>query len=153
MSQSPTKYSSSESRYDGTNIFAQILRGECPCAKLYEDEDSFAFLDVMPQIRGHSLVICKAPATDLLDIDAASLAAVMATVRKLAPVIMRAFDASGFVVRQFNGAAAGQTVFHFHVHILPRHEGDKLAQHAAIKIDNAILQADAMRIRQLLDES
>src|SRR5690606_16096433 len=110
--------------YDTQNIFAKIIRGEIPCYKLYEDEDVLAFLDLYPQSYGHCLVIPKnAEARNLLEIDDASLARVMAVVRKLARVVVDELAPAGVQIAQFNGAPAGQTVFHLHVHIIPRYEG------------------------------
>ena len=117
--------------YDDQNIFAKILRGEMPCTKVYEDEHTLAFLDIMPQVKGHTLVLPKAPAVNLLDADEASLGHVMATVQKLAPAVVRAMDADGFRLMQFNGAAAGQTVFHLHMHILPMGDATRLKHHGA----------------------
>ena len=119
--------------YDDQNIFAKILRGEMPCQKIYEDAHSLAFLDIMPQVNGHTLVLPKTPATNILDVDEVSLAHVMATVRKIAPAIVEAMGADGFRLMQFNGAAAGQTVFHLHMHILPMGEGTwRLGGHAKL---------------------
>ena len=130
-------------QYDEQNIFAKIIRGEAPCYKLYEDEDVLAFLDLFPQSYGHCLVIPKnAPARNILDIDDASLAKVMAVVRRLTQVVVDELQPAGVQVAQFNGAPAGQTVFHIHMHIVPRYEGEKLGVHAA-------KQADAAELEQL----
>src|SRR5688500_4113388 len=107
--------------YDANNIFAKILRGELPAHKVYEDERALAFLDIMPRAPGHTLVIPKAPARDLLDIEAADLAHVMAVAQKIARAAMKAFAADGITMQQFNESAGGQVVFHLHVHIVPRH--------------------------------
>ena len=106
--------------YDESNIFARMLRGEIPCHKLYEDQDTLAFLDIMPRSEGHTLVITKEQARDLFDISPEGLGKLMAVVRKLAPKIQQAVGAEGVLIQQFNGAAVGQTVFHLHVHIVPR---------------------------------
>ncbi|WP_420584297.1 HIT family protein [Ruegeria sp.] len=128
--------------YDPENIFAKILRGEIPSTRVYEDDDSLAFMDIMPRSDGHLLVIPKTPCRNLLDATPAQLTAVMATVQKLANAVVRAFDADGVTVQQFNEAAGGQEVFHLHFHVLPRHEGvsmrppgqmgdfDQIAEHA-----------------------
>ena len=110
--------------YDPNNVFAKVLRGELPCHKIYEDEDTLAFLDIMPRSEGHALVITKEQATDLFDVSPQALAKLMAVVQKLSPEIKEAVGADGVLIAQFNGAAAGQTVFHLHVHIIPRKEGD-----------------------------
>ena len=136
--------------YDPSNIFAKILRGEIPCHKVYEDEATLAFMDVMPQAKGHALVIPKKPSRNLLDVAPADLNAVMATAQKLARAVKTAFDAGGVLIMQFNEAPAGQTVFHFHVHVIPRHEGIPLAQHARQMADPDELREHAQRIRTAL---
>jgi histidine triad (HIT) family protein len=113
--------------YDENNVFAKILRGELPAHKLYEDEHTFAFMDIMPRGKGHCLVIPKAPARNILDVAPDSLAHVAATTQKLARAVVRAFDADGVTVQQFNESAGGQVVFHLHVHIIPRFEGVPLS--------------------------
>ena len=105
--------------YDPNNVFAKVLRGELPCHKIYEDEDTLAFLDIMPRSEGHALVITKEKARDLFDVSPKALVKLMAVVRKIAPQIKEAVGADGVLIAQFNGAAAGQTVFHLHVHIIP----------------------------------
>jgi len=109
--------------YDPNNIFAKILRGEFPCHKVYEDDKAIAFLDIMPRAPGHTLVLPKAPARNLLDIAPADLAHVMQVAQKIAQAQMRAFNADGITLQQFNESAGGQVVFHLHVHVIPRHEG------------------------------
>jgi histidine triad (HIT) family protein len=109
--------------YDNGNIFAKILRGEIPSHRVYEDEDVVAFMDVMPQASGHTLVVPKAPSRNLLDADPAVLAKVLPVVQTIARAAKSAFAADGITVIQFNEAPAGQTVFHLHFHIIPRHEG------------------------------
>jgi histidine triad (HIT) family protein len=136
--------------YDDTNIFAKVLRGEIPCHKLYEDEDTLAFLDIMPRTEGHTLVITKEKARDLFDIRPEALGKLMAVVQKLAPKIKDAVGAEGVLIQQFNGAAAGQTVFHLHVHIVPRKEGETLKPHAGTMEDQAKLAAIAEKIRKKL---
>ena len=135
--------------YDDQNIFAKIIKGELPCHKIFEDGHTFAFLDIMPRVKGHTIVVPKAKAENILDVDESDLAHLMATVRKLAPYVVSAMDADGFVVQQFNGEAAGQTVFHLHVHILPRRAGDRLKHHASEDnlADTDELEAVAARIR------
>lgn len=112
--------------YDNDNIFAKILRGEMPSFKVYEDEHTYAFMDIMPRAPGHCLVIPKVPYRNLLDADPKSLGHVIATAQKIAQAGMKAFDADGITVQQFNEDAGGQIVFHYHVHIIPRHEGVKM---------------------------
>jgi len=136
--------------YDPNNIFAKILKGDIPCHKIYEDEDTIAFLDIMPRSEGHALVITKTTARDLFDVDPAALAKLMAMVQKLAPKIKDAVGADGVLIQQFNGAAAGQTVFHLHVHIVPVKEGVPLKPHTGQIADQAELTATAEKIRQAL---
>jgi histidine triad (HIT) family protein len=136
--------------YDPNNIFAKILKGDIPCHKIYEDEDTIAFLDIMPRSEGHALVITKTTARDLFDVDPAALAKLMAVVQKLAPKIKDAVGADGVLIQQFNGAAAGQTVFHLHVHIVPVKEGVPLKPHTGQMADQAELAATAEKIRQAL---
>ena len=137
--------------YDENNIFAKILRGEIPSHKIYEDEDTFAFLDIMPRTEGHALVITKEKARDLFDVSPKALAKLMEVVQKLAPKIQQAMGAEGVLIQQFNGAAAGQTVYHLHVHILPRKAGEALKPHAGKMEDQAKLAATAAKIRKALE--
>jgi len=133
--------------YDTNNIFAKILRGEIPCHKIYEDEHVLAFMDVMPQADGHALVIPKVPSRNLLDADPAVFAPLFDAVQKVARAGKKAFAADGVLVKQFNEPAAGQTVFHLHVHVLPRKEGQELRPHSGKMADPALLakQAEAYR--------
>ena len=137
--------------YDESNVFAKMLKGEIPCHKIYEDEDTLAFLDIMPRSDGHALVITKEKARDLFDISPAALARLMAVVQKLAPAIQKAMGADGVLIQQFNGAAAGQTVFHLHVHIIPRKDGEALKLHAGKMADQAAVAATAEKIRKKLN--
>ena len=136
--------------YDENNIFAKILRGEMPNITLYEDEMTLAFMDIMPQAVGHSLVIPKEPAVTFLDLSEDGAAAVMATAKKVAAAIVQATDAPGFMMAQLNSSAAGQTVPHFHMHILPRHDGLELEFHARKPEDMAVLNETADKIRAYL---
>ncbi|MBZ9601766.1 HIT family protein [Phyllobacterium chamaecytisi] len=136
--------------YDANNIFAKILRGEIPSHKLYEDDETYAFMDVMPQGKGHCLAITKAPFRNILDVDQASLSAVITTTQKLARAVKAAFDADGVTVIQFNEPAAGQTVFHLHFHVIPRFDGVALRPHTGEMEDQNVLAANAEKIRQAL---
>ncbi|MCG8270530.1 HIT family protein [Aquamicrobium sp. NLF2-7] len=136
--------------YDTTNIFARLLRGEIPSHRVYEDEHTIAIMDVMPQGVGHTLVLPKTPSRNLLDADPETLGALFRTVQKVANAVKKAFDADGVVVSQFNETAAGQTVFHLHVHILPRFEGVELGKHAMEMEKPEILAANAEKIRAAL---
>lgn len=132
--------------YDTNNIFAKILRGEIPCHKVYEDEHTFAFMDIMPRCPGHTLVIPKAPARNILDIAPDSLAHVIRTAKKIAIAGKKAFNADGITVQQFSEQAGGQVVFHLHVHIMPRMEGVALLPPASRKEDVKVLEDHATRI-------
>ena len=117
--------------YDPDNIFARIVRGEIPCDPVFEDADTLAFMDAYPQGRGHTLVIHKrSQARNLLDAGAEDLAAVIATVQRVARAVRVALSPDGLAVMQFNGAAAGQTIYHLHFHIIPRWRGVALGAHA-----------------------
>lgn len=137
--------------YDPNNVFAKILRGEMPCHKLYEDDDTLAFMDIMPRAPGHCLVIPKKAARNLLDVDVDSLAAVARTAQKLARAAKKAFDADGVTVQQFNEQAGGQVVFHLHVHIIPRHEGVAMKPPGGPMEKPEVLAANAEKIRAALD--
>ncbi len=132
--------------YDDNNIFAKILRGEIPCHRIYEDADTLAFMDVMPQSPGHLLVIPKVPSRNILDADPAILSKVIPIVQKLANAAKDAFEADGITVTQFNEQAAGQTVYHLHFHIIPRYEGTSLKPHSGQMEDNAVLAANAKKL-------
>ena len=138
------------STYDTQNIFAKILRGEIPCTKVYEDEHTIAFMDIMPQADGHTLVVPKNPSVNLLDADAATFAPLFATVQKIARAVKQGMGADGVVITQFNEAAAGQTVFHLHVHVIPRWEGVGLRKHSGAMADSALLKAHAEKIKAAL---
>jgi histidine triad (HIT) family protein len=133
--------------YDGNNIFAKILRGEIPSHKVYEDEHTLAFMDVMPQAPGHVLVVPKTASRNLLDADPAALMQAIPVVQKIANAVKDAFDADGVFVCQFNEPAAGQTVFHLHFHIIPRHDGAALKPHSGQMEDGAVLAANAEKIK------
>jgi histidine triad (HIT) family protein len=137
-------------QYDPQNIFAKILRGEIPCHKVYEDEHTLCFMDVMPQVDGHCLVVPKAPSRGLLDAAPETLARVMATVQKVARATVKAMGADGFQIRQYNEPAGGQTVFHLHVHILPMKEGVGLKPHSGKMADQGVLAKQADQIRSTL---
>lgn len=137
--------------YDPDNVFARILRGELPCHKVHEDAATLAFMDVMPQADGHTLVIPKAPSRNLLDADPAVLGPLMVTVQRVAVAVRRAFHADGILIKQFNEPAAGQTVFHLHVHVLPRTAGVELRPHTGRMADPAILARHASMIRTAME--
>jgi histidine triad (HIT) family protein len=132
--------------YDSNNPFAKILRGEFPCYKVYEDDHVLAFLDIMPRAPGHTLVIPKAPARNILDTTPEDIAHVARGTRTIARAAMTAFKADGITVQQFNEAAGGQVVFHLHVHVIPRHDGIPLLPPASRKEDGKVLEANAAKL-------
>ncbi len=137
--------------YDPNNIFAKILRGEVPSHKVWEDAATIAILDVMPQSDGHTLIIPKTPAENLFDLDTGMAEAVMRTGQRLALAVRRAFHPDGVTLMQFNGAEAGQTVFHFHLHVIPRYAGQPLRSHGRGFADPAVLAEQAMHLKAALD--
>jgi histidine triad (HIT) family protein len=137
--------------YDRNNVFARIVRGEIPAHKVFEDEHTLAFMDVMPQADGHTLVIPKAEAENLFDLPTPALAATILTTQRVARAVQKAFAAPGILIAQLNGRAAGQSVFHLHFHVLPRHEGLDLRFHARDMADPALLAAHAEKVRAALD--
>jgi len=132
--------------YDSNNVFAKILRGEFPCFKVYEDEHSLAFLDIMPRSAGHTLVVPKAPARNILDIKVEDYLHVARATHKIAAAAKKAFDADGITVQQFNETAGGQVVFHLHVHVMPRHIGVALLPPASRKGDAKVLEDNAAKL-------
>ena len=136
--------------YDNDNIFAKILRGEAPAFKVYETDQSLAFMDVMPQVPGHTLVIPKDGAEGLHDVDPAVLGATIQVVQTVADAVKEAFAAPGIMIAQLNGPAAGQTVFHMHFHIMPRFEGLEFKLHAREMEDFEVLASHAEQIKACL---
>ena len=132
--------------YDSNNIFAKILRGELPCHKVYEDDKALAFLDIMPRAAGHTLVLPKAPARNILDINPDDLAHVMKVAQKIAQAGMRVFDAHGVTIQQFNEGAGGQVVFHLHVHVIPRQDGVAMKPPATHKEKPEVLAEPASKL-------
>ena len=139
--------------YERDNIFARIVRGEIAAARVYEDDETLAFMDAFPQARGHTLVIHKhAAARNLLDIDAQALTALILTVQKVTRAIRSSLEPDGVMVSQFNGAPAGQTIFHLHFHIIPRWDGVSLSAHGAGGMANtAALNQLAATIAEQID--
>lgn len=136
--------------YDDDNVFAKILRGELPAHKVYEDEATLAFMDIMPRAPGHVLVIPKTPCRNILDADPAVLASVLATVQKVARAAKEAFSADGLTIQQFNESAGGQVVFHLHFHVIPRHAGAPLKPHTGEMAPSDELRAQAERLRTFI---
>src|SRR5437763_8939831 len=136
--------------YDPNNIFAKIIRGELPCHKVYEDDKALAFLDIMPRAPGHTLVLPKAPARNILDAAPDDLAHVMQIAQQIAKVSMQKFGADGVTIQQFNENAGGQVVFHLHVHVIPRKQGVALKPPAAVKEAPEVLAEQAKSLMQAL---
>ena len=137
--------------YDNDNIFAKILRGEMPNVTVYEDDDVLAFMDVFPQSKGHVLVIPKMPSRNLLDAKPDVLATLIKHTQHIAKAVEVALSPDGVVITQFNGAPAGQTVFHLHFHIIPRYEGTQSKPHASgAMADMADLTNLAAKIKEKL---
>jgi len=136
--------------YDPNNIFAKILRGELPCYKVYEDDKALAFLDIMPRTIGHTLVLPKASARNILDIGTEDLAHLMAVTQKVAKGAMKAFSADGITIQQFNEGAGGQVVFHLHVHIIPRKTGVAMKPPASEKEKPDVLADHAKKLSEAI---
>ena len=132
--------------YDPNNIFAKILRGELPCHKVYEDGKVLAFLDIMPRAPGHTLVLPKAAARNLLDVAPDDLSALMLATQKIARAAIKSFGADGITLQQFNEGAGGQVVFHLHVHVIPRKAGVPLKPPASEKEKPDVLAANATKL-------
>jgi len=136
--------------YDPNNIFAKILRGDLPCYKVYEDDKALAFLDIMPRSPGHTLVLPKAPARNLLDVAPDDLAHVIKVAQKIAKVSVQVFGADGVTIQQFNEAAGGQVVFHLHVHVIPRQAGVTMKPPASVKEAPDVLAEQAKKLAAAL---
>ncbi len=136
--------------YDPNNVFAKILRGELPAHKVYEDAKAFAFLDIMPRAPGHTLVISKAAARNILDIEPDDLAHVIKVTQTIARAAVTAFAADGITLQQFNEPAGGQVVFHLHFHVIPRKIGIALKPPASFKEDTAVLADHANKLAAAL---
>ncbi|EGP08170.1 bis(5'-nucleosyl)-tetraphosphatase [Bradyrhizobiaceae bacterium SG-6C] len=139
--------------YDDKNIFAKVLRGEIPSYKLYENEHTFAFLDIMPRSPGHTLVIPKSPVRGLLDISADAFAEVARTTKRIAVAAVRAFNADGVIIQQFSEPASGQVVLHMHMHVMPVTQGIDLLPAQTRKEDPKVLEQHAARLIAALGES
>ncbi len=137
--------------YDHNNIFARMIRGEIPAHKVYEDDSTLAFMDIMPRTDGHVLVVPKAPARNILDIAPDALADLMIKTQKIAIAAKQAMGADGLTIQQFSESAGGQVVFHIHMHILPRFDGVALKPHTGAMAEPSLLAEQAARIRQALN--
>ena len=136
--------------YEPNNIFAKILHGEIPSVKVFEDDKTLAFMDVMPQAEGHVLVIPKEPAENILTLSPEGAAAMMATTQKIAKAVKKGLEAPGVMLAMLNGAPAGQSVFHVHFHIIPRSAGVDLGMHARGMVAPKTLEPVAVKIRTAL---
>jgi histidine triad (HIT) family protein len=136
--------------YDPQNIFAKILRGEIPCFKVYEDERALSFLDIMPMATGHTLILPKAPARNILDIAPSDLAHVITIAKRVALAARDVFEADGITLNQFSEPAGGQSVFHLHIHIIPRKDGVPLRAPMSYKEDPEILADQASKLAAAL---
>ena len=136
--------------YDDDNVFAKILRDEMPSHRVYEDEQTLAFMEIMPVSKGHTLVIPKTKGENIFDLNVESLAAVIKTTKRVAEAIKKALEPSGVIVTQLNGAKAGQTVFHYHMHIIPVYEKAPFQPPANDLEDSKILASTAETIKQTL---
>ncbi len=139
--------------YDPNNIFAKIIRGELPSYKVYEDDKVLAFLDIMPRAPGHTLVLPKAPARNLLDVGADDLAAVAQVAQKVTKAAMQVFGADGVTLQQFNEGAGGQVVFHLHVHVIPRKSGVAMKPPASEKEKPEVLADNAKKLAAALKDA
>ncbi|HEY2071378.1 MAG TPA: HIT family protein [Rhizomicrobium sp.] len=136
--------------YDPNNIFARILRGELPKIAIYEDDLTLALMDIMPSIEGHTLVITKEPAEGILDLSPEGAAALIRTTQKVAKAVKKGLGASGIMLVQLNGTAAGQSIPHIHFHILPREDGLDLQLHGRAMQKPDVLEPIAAKIRAAL---
>jgi histidine triad (HIT) family protein len=136
--------------YDQNNVFAKILRGELPAHKVYEDDETFSFLDIMPRAAGHTLVIPKSPARTFLDIAPDDLAHLIKVTQRIARAAVTVFAADGLTIQQFNEAAGGQVVFHLHIHVIPRKAGVAMKPPASVKEDPGVLSDQALRLAAVL---
>ncbi|MEN2494291.1 MAG: hypothetical protein TECD_00182 [Hyphomicrobiaceae bacterium hypho_1] len=137
--------------YDDNNTFAKILRNDLPSERVYEDEYTLAIMDIMPRSNGHVLVLPKTPVRNMLDITPQALCHCITTVKKIGHAVIKAFDADGLTIQQFNETAGGQVVFHLHYHVLPRYNNVELISHVSHVADSLVIKANAEKIRNSLN--
>ena len=137
--------------YESDNIFAKILQGEMPCVKVFEDNNILSFMDVFPQSEGHTLVIPKAPSRNFLETNPKDIGRLFGTVQRISKAVDLALKPDGIRIAQFNGAPAGQTVFHTHVHIIPCYKGKSLGAHGGGMADMDELSSLDERIKEQLE--
>lgn len=140
-----------DGQYDPDNIFAKILKGEIPCVKVYEDEHVLSFMDLYPQAPGHTLVVPREPVRNALEMSDGALQAAIVRVKRIGNAVKTALKPDGIVITQFNGAPAGQTIFHVHFHIIPRTDGQALGTHGGRQADTDELQAQAKAIAAAIE--
>jgi histidine triad (HIT) family protein len=140
-----------DGQYDPDNIFAKILKGEIPCVKVYEDEHVLSFMDLYPQAPGHTLVVPREPVRNALEMSDGALQAAIVRVKRIGNAVKTALKPDGIVITQFNGAPAGQTIFHVHFHIIPRTEGQALGVHGGQQADMDQLKAQAEKIAAAIE--
>ncbi|MEP3073810.1 HIT family protein [Maricaulis sp.] len=138
--------------YDPDNIFAKILKGEMPCVKVYEDEHVISFMDIFPQAPGHTLVVPREPVRNALEMTDGALQATIVRVKRIANAVKSALQPDGIVITQFNGAPAGQTIFHVHFHIIPRMDGVALGAHGGGQADMDELKVQAEKIAAAIEK-
>ncbi len=136
--------------YDPDNVFAKILRDELPSVRVFEDAHTLAFMDIMPSAEGHTLVIPREPAETLFELSGPAVAALMLTTQRVAAAVKAALACPGLMLVQLNGLAAGQSVPHLHVHVVPRYDGLDLVLHGRSMADLQQLESIAARIRARL---
>lgn len=136
--------------YDSGNIFARILAGEAKSHRVYDDEHVLAIMDIMPRADGHTLVLPKVPAADLLDLPGDAVPGVFAATQRLSRAVKEAFAADGVLVKVHNGSAAGQVIFHLHVHVIPCHQGQPIKPPGHALADDEALANNARLIREAL---
>lgn len=140
---------SSPPPYDSSNVFAKILRGELPCHKVYEDDKSLVFMDIMPRADGHALVVPKTPSRNILDAEVEDLAHIISVAQKVARAAMKAFAADGISISQFSESAGGQVVFHTHIHVLPRHAGVEMRP-PGVQADDGLLAEHTKKLSEAM---
>ncbi len=139
--------------YDPANVFAKIIRGELPCHKVHEDDKTIVFMDIMPRAPGHTLVLPKAPARNILDISPDDLVAVALAAQRVAKAAVKVFNADGVTVQQFNEGAGGQVVFHLHMHVIPRKAGVPMKPPASEKERPEVLSDHALKLAAALKDT
>jgi len=137
--------------YEPDNIFAKIISGDMPCVKVYEDAHILSIMDTFPQSEGHCLVIPKAPSRNFLETNPKDIGRLFGSAQRIAKAVKAALKPDGIRIAQFNGAPAGQTVFHTHVHIIPCYEGKALGMHGGKMADMDALGVLANQIKDKLE--